>query len=185
MKTFVFWACMFVVGLISCFNDVLIGQKSLQQAHPVLTENEMIENLNQSFNSVEGTVYPDNYGGMYIDKNGRLIILVTDTLTSEVKRSYSARARSNNFLMKSCEYSYNELDELKNELETFFLDKSNWDFMDEIGWTSIGISYSENRVTIIMDCTNEKIEKFKNQVSSSPMIKFEQSKGKPNTATCL
>lgn len=43
----------------------------------------------------------------------------------------------------------------------------------------LGISTSENRVTVTMDCNIDKIKKFNEKVTSSPFIKFEQSQGKP------
>lgn len=187
MKALTFLLCMFGVGMMSCSNDVLIDEPtSYMQIKPTLSVDEMITNISQSFiiSSTRGTnneitAYPDDYGGMYIDDNGNLTLLVVGGVNPKTKAAYTLRAGSEGFLMKDCEYSYNELDSLRLILEDFFMDKSNWEFMDEIDWVTLGINTSENRVTVTMDCKIDKIKKFKEKVSSSPLIKFEQSQGKP------
>lgn len=179
---------MYMCGLsmISCSNDTLVERISYVKENPTLSVDEMITNLNNSFivSTTRGTEneivsYPSNYGGMYINGEGILVILVTGNLDTEVKDSYALKIGSGGFLMKTCEYSYNELDMLRSKLEDFFSDENNWDFMNKIRWFSLGISNSENRVVVTMDCKPDNVSMFKERVSSSPLIKFEQSSKKP------
>ncbi len=186
MKKFVYLLCMCGVSMMSCSNETLVDSTSVIQQDSVLSVDEMIVNLNSSFvvsttrgSENEIVAYPSDYGGMYINKEGKLVILVAGDLNKDVKSSYALRAGSSGFLMEACEYSYNELETLRSELEIFFADKSNWDFMNEIKWYSLSISNSENRVIVTMDCKTNNIDRFKEKVSSSPLIKFEQSSRKP------
>lgn len=186
MRRFVFLLCMCGVGMMSCSNDTLVEPTPVIQQDPALSVDEMIVNLNRSFiiSTTRGSdneiiAYPGDYGGMYINKEGKLVLLVAGDLNKEVESSYALRAGGSGFLMKTCEYSYNELETLRSELEVFFADKNNWNFMNEIKWYSLSISNSENRVIVTMDCKANNIDRFKDKVSSSPLIKFEQSSKKP------
>lgn len=186
MKRFVFLLCMCGVGMMSCSNDTLVEPTSVIQQDPVLSVDEMIMNINRSFivSTTRGSAnevisYPGDYGGMYVNEGGELVLLVVGSVNQDVKNAYSLRAGSSGFLMKSCEYSYHELETLRSELEIFFTNRSNLDFMNEIKWYSLSISNSGNRVVVMMDCKVDNIRKFKEKVSSSPLIKFEQSSRKP------
>lgn len=186
MKGFVFLLCMCGLGMMSCSNDTLVEQTPVVKQVPALSVDEMIVNLKNSFvvSSTRGTeneivAYPSNYGGMYINGEGKLVILIAGNLDEKVESSYALRTGGDGFLMEVCEYSYDELDVLRSELEIFFTNESNLDFMNEIKWFSLSISNSENRVIVTMDCKSDNIDKFKERVSSSPLIKFEQSKEKP------
>lgn len=186
MKKIVFLFCLYGIGMMSCSNDIMEEPTFVIQQKRVLNVDEMIENLNRSFicsatrgTENEITTYPNDFGGMYINGEGELVLLVAGDLNNEVKSTYAMRAGSDNFIMKSCEYSYNELEALRSELNSFFTNENNWKFMNEIKWFSLSISNSENRVVVTMDCKTENIDKFKTNVSSSPLIKFEQSDVKP------
>lgn len=113
---------------MSCSNETLVDSTSVIQQDSVLSVDEMIVNLNSSFvvsttrgSENEIVAYPSDYGGMYINKEGKLIILVAGDLNKEVKSSYALRAGGSGFLMEACEYSYNELETLRSELEIFLL----------------------------------------------------------------
>lgn len=189
MRISVFLLCLFGFGMVSCSNDFPIESK-LSVKESVITSdlevNRMVSNIQNSFSqgSTRGVesgelIYPENFGGMYINDKGELVVLVSEEVTEAVKASYALRAGSDKFNIESCEYSYNELNKVKSELDKFFLDENNWKLMDELEWYSLWISDSENRVIVSMDCKQDKIEKFKSLVSNSSLIKFEQSKGKP------
>ena len=185
MKTFVY--LFFYWGIMACSNDIPINESiSVEQKQVNLSADEMVANMNQSFtvsatrgSSSELISYPTDFGGMYINAEGKLVVLVTGDVSQPIKDSYTLRTGSPNFILESCEYSYNELVQLKTVLEAFFVEEANWPFMDEIGWTEVGISNSMNRVVVTMDCKADKIQLFKSRVSSSSLIRFEQSSGKP------
>lgn len=189
MRISVFLLCLFGFSMISCSND-FPTESNLSAVEDVITSdfevNKMINNIQNSFSqgSTRGLesgelIYPDNFGGMYVNEQGELVVLVSEEITENVRSSYVLRAGSDKFIIKSCEYSYNELSEVKSKLDEFFLDENNWKLMDELEWYSLWISDSENRVIVSMDCKQDKIDKFKSLVSNSSLIKFEQSHGKP------
>ena len=120
--------------------------------------------------------YPENYGGMYI-KNGQLTVMIKGNITDSIMKKYKSWGKSNDIIFMSCEYSYNELNLLRKQIQKFFSNESNYNFMNKIKWNTLGISESQNRVIVTMDCASDNIKEFQEKVSSSPLIKFEQYKG--------
>lgn len=140
-------------------------------------------NLDESFmsNTRSGEidiVYPNNYGGTYI-KNGEVAILIKGDVTQNIENEYQDRTKSTNIRLIPCEYSYNELSSLKGQISVFFSNESNYKFIEGIEWSALAVDEEFNRVVIRMNCTPANIAEFKNKVSSSPLIKFEQSNGIP------
>ena len=119
--------------------------------------------------------YPENYGGMYI-KNGQLTVMIKGSITDSIMKKYKSWGKSNDIIFMSCEYSYNELNLLRKQIQKFFSNESNYNFMNKIKWNTLGISESQNRVIVTMNCTSDNIKEFQEKVSSSPLIKFEQYK---------
>lgn len=179
MKNF----CKFLCGAISLFvlscseNIDTIGNSNVNGVVPKdeKVSMEIYGNLDDSFISGtrtgEGFIYPDYYGGSYIDDNGGLIILTTDSVESVVK-DLRFRTKSSNFSIKNCEYSLNELQSLNEELGKVF---ENQNIASELKWVSVGIDIVHNKVSVdLEDCSESIIVKFKSMVSNSSMIKFNE-----------
>lgn len=179
MKNF----CKFLCGAISLFvlscseNIDTIGNSKVNGVVPKdeKVSMEIYGNLDDSFISGtrtgEGFIYPDYYGGSYIDDNGGLIILTTDSVESVVK-DLRFRTKSSNFSIKNCEYSLNELQSLNEELGKVF---ENQNIASELKWVSVGIDIVHNKVSVdLEDCSESIIVKFKSMVSNSSMIKFNE-----------
>ena len=179
MKNF----CKFLCGAISmlvlsCSENIdTIGNSNV---NGVVSKDEKVSmeiygSLDDSFISGtrtgEGFIYPDYYGGSYIDDNGGLIILTTDSVESVVK-DLRFRTKSSNFSIKNCEYSLNELQSLNEELGKVF---ENQNIASELKWVSVGIDIVHNKVSVdLEDCSESIIVKFKSMVSNSSMIKFNE-----------
>lgn len=188
MKSFyyVFLGCcaMLFVGIVtSCSNKVDDTSDDLEPSYQKeIGIDEVCENLESSFKVVTRSgdseiVYPENYGGAFIE-DGRLVTLIKGKVTSEVEKEYFNRAKSA-IILRSCEYSYNELKLLKDEIGVFFSDEKNNDFIRKIEWSALAVDEEENRVLVRMNCTPSNLSDFKNLVSSSSLILFENSKGFP------
>lgn len=137
---------------------------------------DVFQELNGTVNYVRATgeiVYPRYYSGAYIDGEGVLTVLVTDA-SEKCISDLQRRAKSSAFKVKECNYSLDELMELKDELSIKFKNK---ELKKEIGWVSVGIVLRDNKVEVrLSDCSDLYIEKFKTLVSGSPMIQFVEMK---------
>lgn len=94
--------------------DVNVIEQSL-----VETEKQALilgENLLKSFPRVETRSgeqpkYPDYYGGAYINKDKRFVILVKGD-TAVYKKDFVKRTQSSDILVVSCDYSYGKLNKV-------------------------------------------------------------------------
>lgn len=141
---------------------------------------ELVINLENSFKTgvlkSDVSLYPDYYGGNYIE-NGNLVILVTgDTLDNREKMS--ARTRSSDFIIKQCQFSYNELLNVHDIITNFYLNRDNDPIKEEITMTAFGIRPSDNSIFVdLKECTPEKIALFKSRVIDSPIVSFHSWSG--------
>lgn len=141
---------------------------------------ELVINLENSFKTgvlkSNTSLYPDYYGGNYIE-NGNLVILVTgDTL--ENKEKMSARTQSSDFIIKQCQFSFNELLSVHEAISNFFQNRDNDPVIEEITMTAFGIKPSDNSIFVdLKDCAPEKIALFKSRVIDSPIVSFHSWNG--------
>ena len=118
--------------------------------------------------------YPDYYGGSYVDDDGGLVILATDT-SNRTKANLQRRAKSADFRLQQCEYSFNELEALNKRLSAKF--KGDGELRESLGWESVGLDIGNNRVGIwLNECTPQRIADFKRRVLNSPMLSFHELK---------
>jgi hypothetical protein len=135
-------------------------------------------NLENSFISTRSTeptpIYPDYYGGGYISDNDELVVFVKKGYDKEnAKIEFQSRSKSSNILIKECDYSFNELMDLNTKLGNVFCSNNN--LVKDLGWFSVGLLPIENRISVcLFDCSENNIQRFKSEVSDSPMIIFEE-----------
>lgn len=88
------------------------------------------------------------------------------------------RTKSQDFLVKPCKFSYNELLDVHKIVLDFFMNEENNRLISEISINSLGISAKGNSIFISLnELTPEKIALFKSRVVDSPIITFEQAHG--------
>lgn len=89
------------------------------------------------------------------------------------KIEFQSRSKSSNILIKECDYSFNELMDLNTKLGNVFCSNNN--LVKDLGWFSVGLLPIENRISVcLFDCSENNIQRFKSEVSDSPMIIFEE-----------
>lgn len=169
--------------IVSCSDEMNSEQVANTPPLQEVNVDQACVNLDESFtyNTRSGNidvVYPDNYGGAYIE-SGQLTILVKGNVTQDIENEYQNRTKSADIKLVSCDYSYNELSSLKGQISEFFSNESNYKFIEQIEWSALTVDEEYNRVIIRMNCTPANITEFKGKVSSSPLIKFDQSNGIP------
>lgn len=139
------------------------------------------EKLMDSFEETETgeLIYPDYYGGSYIDDDGGFVVCVVATNAEEKKytsKSIEETIHASDFKIKSVKYSYNELEEMME-----FLNKYKQNTRDsEIAksWSGHFLSDSDNAIFVELDVvSDEQISLFRKEVTDSPMISFINSGG--------
>ena len=128
--------------------------------------------------------YPDYYAGSYINEDNELVIKLTQNNLDKAT-TICEMTRSNNTIIESAIYSYNELEELKNNIWNKYLAlyDDNENKVDEIdadllsiltAFVGVGVNEKNNCVTVSLKSTDsETISHFRKYFSNSPDISFE------------
>lgn len=137
---------------------------------------EAYENLMNSFPQQRSTgekIYPDYYGGSYINDEGKLVVYVKDMVSEPTVR---AAVNSGGAIYQECDYSYNELNAVMDKINAYKFENADSDIAKECNL--FGLFDSENRVIVKLDnLTEENIDEFKKNVCDSDAIVFEQGNG--------
>jgi len=118
-------------------------------------------------NRLGQVMYPYYFGGMYIDEEGNLVVLqVESPYDSEIGSRFS-----DDIIVKMVEFSYNEIMMIHNQLTRIFTNEY-LKYPNLAGsWTDI----INNRVVVtLFEYNDEAISNFKENVSQSPLIVFEE-----------
>ncbi|MDR2043819.1 MAG: S1 family peptidase [Clostridium sp.] len=114
--------------------------------------------------------YPDYYGGSYINDKGQFVVYVTDDTARPAVLS-----DQEDIVYESCAYSYNELLAVMEVLNSYKFSCSN---TIASNFNEFGLYDSINRVVVKLDeLTEKRIQEFKENVSDSGAIIFEQGTG--------
>lgn len=140
------------------------------------------EKLMRSFNTSksDNTIYPEYYGGSYIDDNGDLVVYIKEAEISKAAslQNISQVLETKDFIVKSANYSYNELNSFMDTLNSFKLKNPNDSVSNNfnIYWLS---DRDNNIVVELNEMSEEQINRFKKTVIDSPIITFKASSGTP------
>ena len=112
------------MGLLSCTS---ISTKVSTQNEPTSQVNteakaletlsKLIEGLKQSAIRGATSIYPDYYGGCFINDQKQLVVLVTDENGQAQIKSMTENA--GNLVLKPCKFSYNQLKQAMDELNDY------------------------------------------------------------------
>ena len=177
MKRNFYFLCLLTFIMVSCSDD-FTGYETRQQSSNDKTLSEIAQTLEMSFaskvtRSYTGEMnYPDYYGGVFLDKDGKLIVL-TKGDCELYRQELTTRAASNNFTIKPCDYSLNELLEVIDELNQYM--ENNQPMCEELQLYSFGLKTDINRVYVgLGNCSQESIAKFKATVMNDERIVYEK-----------
>lgn len=189
MKKFFYFLVVAVLGaMTACTSDDLLpdNQPDVINGSAKLDEKAIVKftnNLNGSFVSFTRSgeiqsLYPDYYGGVYVDDNRDIIVLSKD-VNASVRSDLTKRMATDVYKVKECDYSYNQLQTLFEEITQLWLNSNNDDLFDAVSLVSFGINDFTNRVQIdLLDCSDANIQKFRQSIKDSPMLSFEKANGK-------
>ncbi|MDD2931279.1 MAG: hypothetical protein PHO39_06360 [Fermentimonas sp.] len=120
-------------------------------------------------------LYPEYYGGSFIDNNGNFIIAVTGNM--DKNREYLTDILgTDNFKIETVRYSYREMMRVMDHIDDFLVNSSiPNDHPVLIRFAGAYPDVMENRVKVLLTEVNDDIiSTFKKDVSNSPLIIFEQ-----------
>lgn len=160
--------------VMSCANSVsatrgLVNEVGVQE-NAIAAYDELMASFVTMYSDSGEKVYPDYYGGSYINDNGQLVVYVTNaTERPEVLRD------NVDIVYEPCTYSYNELLDVMEDLNNYKF--SNSDTITN-NFNEFGLYDSENRIIVKLDnLSEESIQEFKERVSDSDAIEFRQGNG--------
>ncbi len=120
-------------------------------------------------------LYPDFYGGSFIDNNGIFVIAITGD-RKRYNEELAARLGTNNFNVEAVQYSYKQMMQVMDKIDAFLVDTTIPENHPVV--THFAGAYPdvmENRVKVILTVVSKEItDTFKKDISDSPIIVFEQ-----------
>lgn len=116
--------------------------------------------------ALDSTIYPDYYGGCYINENNDLVVyIVGDSIQST--SAIQTLSGDNRTITKVGRYSFNTLKEIMKTLEESAANEPNM--------AGASLMDMENNIVVkLFDCSEDKINEFKTKVIDSPAIIFEK-----------
>lgn len=174
MKKLLFWGSIILSAslAVSCYQeDADLAMNDSQQPKPTL---EVASDLQEDANELNtlllaempiGTrasdgkkLYPDYYGGSFIERNGELTILIKGDSAKIVRRIRSIKD-SDLLRFRTCKYSYQELSDIMDHLNETILSS---DIELRRNLSGYGLNDGENVINVtLVACTPEIIAEFK------------------------
>lgn len=169
-------------------NPDLVQKKILEQrnksegeAYPLKPENWprriSLASYRKNFSKIrdyyrEKKTFPDFYGGNFTDDDYNLIIyIVGDTLKG--RKEITKFLNSTDFLIKSCNFSYNHLTKVDSILTKYLQDQKNNSIIDSIKIVSHMLNYEDNHISVrLKECNDTIINIFKNNILDDKCIVF-------------
>lgn len=170
-------------AFISCSNDPVSNNGDKTNTLKQTAEDVSLslnEDLYNSFSSNitrtdldEEDSYPTYFGGSYTSSKDSLVIFVKGMNKNGISDIYERIGKHPNLFFKSCTYSLNELNELKEYLDKYYF--GNPTLRKRINWISTGINIEKNKIVVFLGTLSDKcITDFKKSIIDSPMITFEE-----------
>ena len=120
-------------------------------------------------------LYPEYYGGSFINNNGIFVVAVTGN-KEEHKKSLEAILGTDHFNVESVQYSYRQMMRVMDNIDAFLMNNTIPE--DHPLMSSFAGAYPdvmENRVKVLLTkVDNTTIQLFQRDVVNSPLIKYEQ-----------
>ena len=123
-------------------------------------------------------IYPESFGGLYLNRDGNLVVLVVgDDFDARNMAEFAIAEGAN---IRAVEFSYAELRETWQTTAHFV--QRNWLYTDCLvayNIVSVGVDIINNRVSVyLLDMSTQKIELFRTTVVDHPALVFIQSPGR-------
>lgn len=179
-----------IISLISCNQQNRENNKdsendNTEETNTIAANNklslEMYDKLMNSFGKdwmereSDPDLYPDYYGGSFIDNNGNFVIALTNN-SQKVQELLKEALETDNFKTETVQYSYRQMLRVMDSIDEFLINNSIPD--DHVVLSHFAGAYPdvmENRVKVLFTEINQSIiNSFKRDVINSPMVIFEK-----------
>lgn len=165
--------------LISCSENEVLTEVNAQ-SEPALQVNteekalethaKLIAGFKQAAARGATSIYPDYYGGCFINDQKQLVVLATNESGQAQIKSMTENA--GNLVFKPCKFSYNYLNQVMDELTDHMIKNKDYKASNFIYCYVLD---SANVVVVgLLEYSPAKIEEFKRNVSDSPAIWLNQ-----------
>lgn len=139
--------------------------------------NKLMSSFNPDWESVDPAPeeYPEYFGGAFIDNDGRFVVCIVGD-TAKYKDEVSKIIGSDDFMTESCTYSYREMMQVMDDIDNFLSDENvSHDHPFIVNFAGAVADVFENRVVVrLLEVNDQIVQSFKNDVSNSPAVKFEE-----------
>lgn len=142
---------------------------------------ELYERLMSSFSNdwmereSDPDLYPDYYGGSFVNNNGAFVVTVTGN-REENKRRLTEILGTDNFNVETVQYSYRQMMRVMDSIDAFLMNSTIPE--DHPLMTRFAGAYPdvmENRVKVLLTKIDDAtIRLFQKDIINSPLIIFEQ-----------
>jgi len=117
-------------------------------------------------------IYPEFFGGMYIDNNNKLVIQVVEKENAMSKSNLSLYKEilkvDENITTTTVNYTYGELEKVYNSLNDYYLNSNN-----NYNISSFYIDVINNRVVVeLKEYTEQSVDELKNKITTSSILHF-------------
>lgn len=157
-------------------------QNKKDEAFKFLLEKTLIANENKekyihtfSHDHLNRVIYPEYYGGAYINNQYELVInIIGDSISAQndIKR----RLGNDKIIIRQCDYSYRQLTIVADSINNFTRNIVNKHILTKIKFDDCYVSDENNRVVVkLLSVDKENVDEFKKQIFSSPAIMFEKA----------
>lgn len=120
-------------------------------------------------------LYPEYYGGSYVDNNGNFVIAVTGNADRN-REALKEILNTENFRIETVSYSYRQMMKVMEEIDNFLVSSNipdNHPMLEKFAGAYPDVM--DNRVKVLLtEINNDIINSFKRDVTNSPLIVFEQ-----------
>ena len=139
--------------------------------------NKLMSSFNPDWESQDPAPeeYPEYFGGAFIDNDGKFVVCIVGD-TTQYKDEVSKIIGSDDFMTESCTYSYREMMQVMDDIDNFLSDESvPHDHPFIANFAGAVADVFENRVVVrLLEVNDQIVQSFKNDVSNSPAVKFEE-----------
>ncbi len=120
-------------------------------------------------------IYPDYFGGVYIDKNQNLVVQIVPEKSNSILKSKNETLslfnkkinNDENILVKNVKHSYAELLEIQDKIKNYFMSNDNDNIL------AFYIDVEVNKIIVeLKSNSKDKIAEFKENVVNSDLISF-------------
>jgi len=162
------------------YNDSIAAEFGREFAYNYAQALDIIAVFYESLptNRAGRTLYPDNFGGLYINENGELVVLLVEDYQGIAASVATYTFTDANANIRTVDFSYNELREAFDFLDYFIPNAG--DNLAAANVNGITFDVKSNLLLVSLVIYNDhKVSMFTEMVIDAPFIVFHESPGIP------